>query len=172
MAYLMQKPLALSTPRLGADLRQSVEQLLFYEAWCMDESRYDDWLAIWEPEMAYWVPIDHEDNNFQMVSIIHDNRPQAEQRVARLKSRLAFAQQPRSRMIRVISNIVILADDNDTVTATSTFTLGEFRGVAQEVYLGRNLHVLKKRDGQLRISEKKVSLLNSDDALGNLTFLV
>ena len=57
-------------------------------------------------------------------------------------------------------------------SATSTFTLGEYRTGQQQVYLGRNVHVLKKRGDTLRMSEKKVLLLNNDDALGNLTFLV
>lgn len=173
MSYLVQQPLVLPAPRLGSDLQGSVEQFLFYEAWCVDENRYDEWLALWEPDIAYWVPIGADDNDpTQMVSIIHDNRAQVEQRLTRLKGRLAYSQQPKSRMVRVLSNICIVADSAETTVATSTFTLGEFRIGRQEVYIGRNVHVLKKRDGQFRMSEKKVSLINSEDALGNLTFLI
>ncbi len=173
MAYKVQQPVSLLVLRIGADLQRSVEQFLYYEAWCMDENRYDDWLALWEPQMAYWVPINNDDDDpKKMVSTVHDNRPQLEQRLTRLKGRLAYAQQPKSRMIRVISNVVVLADGLESVTVTSTFTLGEFRTGHQEVFLGRNVHVLNKHDGQFRMSEKKVLLLNNDDALGNLTFLI
>jgi len=173
MAYLVQQALVLPAPRIGADLQQSVAQFLYHEAWCMDENRYDDWLALWEKEMAYWVPIGAEDHDpLQTVSVIHDNRAQAEQRIARLKSRLAYAQQPKSRMVRVLSNVVVVSAQDDVVVATSTFTLGEYRSDHQEIYLGRNLHVLASHEGAFRIREKKVSLVNSESALGNLTFLV
>jgi len=173
MTYQVQQALVLPRPAIGPDLQQSVEQFLFYEAWCMDENRYDEWLALWEPEMAYWVPIGADDNDpLRMVSIIHDNRTQVEQRLIRLRGRLAYAQQPKSRMHRVLGNVVVISDDEHSTMVTSTFTLGEFRIGRQEVYIGRNVHVLKKRAGQFSMSEKKVMLLNSEDALGNLTFLL
>jgi len=174
MDYQMLTPVSLPVPRIGSDLLRSVEQFLYYEAWCMDENRYDDWLALWEQEMAYWVPIGNEGelDPKKTVSIIHDNRTQVEQRLTRLRGRLAYSQQPKSRMIRVLSNITILSETTDSVIATSTFTLGEFRIGRQEVFIGRNTHVLHRRNDQFHMSEKKVFLLNNDDALGNLTFLI
>ena len=173
MAYRCVEPVVLAEPLIGADLVRSVEAFVAYEAWCMDENRYDEWLALWEPEMLYWVPINNDDPEpGVMVAVINDNRTQVEQRLTRLKGRLAYSQQPKSRMLRVVSNLAILSDDGDTVVATSTFTMGEFRIGRQEVYLGRNIHVLKRRGDRFRMSEKKVLLLNNDDALGNLTFLV
>lgn len=171
--YKVQEVLSPTVPRIAADLLRSVEQFLYYEAWCMDENRYDDWLALWAPELAYWVPCNNEDNEpKQMVSIIHDNRTQIEQRLLRLKGRAAYAQQPRSRMVRVVSNVVILSDNVESTMVTSSFTLGEIRSGNQEIYLGRSVHVLNKCDGQFRMSEKKVLLLNNDAPLGNLTFLI
>ena len=173
MAWKSTAPVVLEEPVLGPDLVRSVTDFIGYEAWCMDENRYDAWMALWEPELLYWVPINNDDHEpGVMVAIINDNRTQLEQRMTRLKSRLAYSQQPKSRMLRVVGNVNVLSDEGDTVIATSTFTMGEFRIGRQEIYLGRNIHVLKKRDGRLRMSEKKVLLLNNDDALGNLTFLV
>jgi benzoate/toluate 1,2-dioxygenase subunit beta len=161
-------------PGIGPDLQRSVEQFLFHEAHCMDEHRYDDWLALWsDGPLQYWVPCSDEDTDpMETVSIIHDDREQLTLRLNRLKGRQAYSQQPRSRLTRLLANVTILADGPDELVAASTFTLGDWRGGEQNVWFGRNLHVLRRQGGQFRMRQKKVLLLNNDGALGNLTFLI
>lgn len=38
------------------NLRMEIEQLLFYEARCLDEQRWEDWLSIYHEDANYWVP--------------------------------------------------------------------------------------------------------------------
>ncbi len=155
------------------ELLKSVEQFLYREARCMDEHRYDDWLALWEQELLYWVPCDDADDDpRRAVSIIHDRRAQLEQRVTRLKGRYAFAQQPRTRLLRVVSNVEIESDSGESLVVGSTFALGDWRSDRQTAWFGRNRHVLVRHGDGFRMREKKVLLLNNSGALGNLTFLV
>lgn len=155
------------------DLLKAVEQFVYHEARCMDEHRYDDWLSLWEQEMLYWVPCDNADDDpRRAVSIIHDRRAQLEQRITRLKGRYAFAQQPHTRLLRVVSNVQIEGDAGESLVAGSTFTLGDWRSDRQTVWFGRNRHVLVRHGDGFRMREKKVLLLNNSGALGNLTFLV
>lgn len=171
-ASILQPP-APSCPEIGADVLRSVEQFLYHEAYCMDEHRYDDWLALWDEHLLYWVPCrDADTDPVESVSIIHDDRVRLQQRLTRLKGRQAYSQQPKSRLMRALSNIVLLSTASDALLARSTFTLGDWRTGEQNVWFGQNLHVLRPVEGRFRIHEKKVLLLNNDGALGNLTFLI
>lgn len=155
--------------------RLAVEDLLFREADCADEHRFDDWLELWDAEGAirYWVPAGSDDvDPARAISIIFDDRARIEDRIFRLKSRSAHAQRPRSRMRRVVSNIVIDADDGQHIDVRANFILAELRQGHQDVFNGRSLYRLVRRDGELRISQKKVLLINNDGFIDNLSFLI
>lgn len=158
---------------MAIDYRQ-IEQFIYREARLMDENAYDEWLAMWAEEALYWVPanIDNPDPAHH-ISTIYDNRNHLEARIKRLKSGMAHAQAPVSRMRRVVSNIEIEERPDGTVEARSNFVLGELRRGRQDVFIGRTLHRLRPDGaGGYRIAEKKVLLLNNDGFIDNLTFLI
>jgi len=157
----------------GADLLREVEAFLIHEARLMDEHRYDDWMALWEDELLYWVPCNEDEiDPHRHVSLIYDGRESLTQRVWRLKGKQAHAQRPKSRLLRVVSNVVVERVTGDEIEVSSAFVLGDVRNAVQTVYFGRTAHTLTRRDGVLRMKRKKVMLLNNDAPLGNLTFLL
>jgi 3-phenylpropionate/cinnamic acid dioxygenase small subunit len=95
-----------------------------------------------------------------------------EDRIERLKSATAHSQDPRSRMSRVISNVEIDEGSDGLLTVYSTFNLTELRRGHQNTYAGRNIHILRPENGSFRIVQKKVLLVNNDEVINNLTFLV
>ncbi len=154
---------------------QQVHQLLYSEADCADEHRYDEWLALWHPagELLYWIPSGSDDlDPKQRISIVYDNRSRLDDRIFRLKSRGAHSQRPRSRMRRVVSNIVVETDDGDCVRVRANFILAELRKGHQDVFNGRFLYELRRHCGELRIATKKVLLVNNDEFIDNLSFLL
>jgi benzoate/toluate 1,2-dioxygenase subunit beta len=156
-----------------ADFR-GVENFLYREARLMDENAYEEWLALWASgDICYWVPAGVGDTDpGQQISIIYDNRKQLEARVKRLASGYADAQEPKSRMRRVISNIEIEQAADGTLTTWSNFVLGEFRRGKQDMFAGRTMHRLRSEGDSLKILHKKIFLINSDGYIDNLTFLV
>lgn len=157
----------------GAELFGQVEAFLYREAELMDSHAYDAWLELWDQEALYWVPSNSEDldpNN--SVSIIYERRHQLSDRVFRLNDKRMHSQSPKSRIIRVISNLTVRDLGNDTVVCSQNFVLGQIRGVQQETLFGRALHRLVRRDGDWRIRAKKVYLLNNDAPMRNVTFLL
>jgi 3-phenylpropionate/cinnamic acid dioxygenase small subunit len=106
------------------------------------------------------------------ISIIYDNRTRLVARIKRLASGYAFAQDPKSRVRRVISNIEIDQAADGVVTTWSNFALGEFRRGGQDIFVGRTLHRLRPEGDSFKILLKKVLLINSDGYIDNLTFLV
>ena len=162
-----------SAEQLSAEAQRSVEQFLLAEAELMDNHQYDDWLALWDEDLVYWVPCNSDDQDPKnSVSLIYDRRGQLEDRLARLKGKFAFAQQPRSRLMRVVSNFVVREANADTIVMTSAFALGEIRAGHETHYFGRTRHVLRPDPSGFKIREKKVMLLANDSPLNSVTFLL
>lgn len=154
---------------------EQVHSLLYREADCADEHRFDDWLALWDQagEILYWVPAGSDDlDPARQISIVYDNRSRLDDRLFRLKSRGAHAARPRARMRRVVSNIVIDSDDGICVRVRANFILAELRKGQQDVFNGRIHYELRYRDGELCIASKKVLLINNDEFIDNLSFLL
>ncbi len=152
---------------------QDFEAFLFHEARLMDNHCFDDWLNLWDKDCLYWVPCNAEDvDPSRELSIIYEHHDQIRERVRRLSGKFAHAQQPKSRLIRVLSNIEITSADGDTITGTSTFVLGEVRLNRQMTWFGRNEHVLVRTEAGLKIRRKKVFVPNNDTPMPNMTFLV
>ena len=150
-----------------------VERFLYREARLMDEGCYAEWLSLWADDGIYWVPCDHDDADpTRHVSIIYDDRQRLGERVERLKSGSVLAQEPKPRMRRVVSNVEIVARGPDEITVHSNFILGIARSAGQQIWMGRNIHRLRTGGGVLKIAHKKVLLINSDQEMPLLQFLI
>lgn len=150
------------------------EQFVYLEAQLMDELRLDEWFSLWLDTGTYWVPIDHHATEMgARVSIIEDDYLQLEQRVDRLKSGSVLAMEgARDAMRRVVSNVVVTADDGTNVSVESNFIVGIARSAEQQFWMGRSFHDLKREGDSYRIAAKKVLLINSRREIPLLQFLI
>lgn len=153
--------------------RYQIEAFLYREARLIDEHRYDEWLSLWTDDGIYWVPCNEDDTDpARQVSIIYDDRVRLGDRVARLKSGAAWAQEPKSRMRRVIANLEIEEGENGEVSVASNFILAELRRHMQNLWAGRTIHKLRPENGDFKIVYKKVMLVNNDEEIPALVFLI
>jgi 3-phenylpropionate/cinnamic acid dioxygenase small subunit len=155
--------------------RERAEAFLYREAQFTDEHRFDEWMALWDDDddIIYWIPCDQDDiDPRRHVSIAYEDRQTLEERLIRLKSRGMHSQEPRSRMRRVISNVVIESDDGGSAQVEANFVLVEHRSNVQNVYGGRCIYGLRYDEMDIRMVSKKVLLVNNNEFLGNLTFLL
>jgi len=151
---------------------EQVRQFLYYEAQLMDEHRYDEWLGLWAERALYWVPSNRDEiDPKREVSLVYDDAVRLKLRIARLNSGFAHAQEPKSRMRRLISNVVIEEVEGEVV-ASSNFLLAELRRGKQDLFAGRTTHRLRPHDGSFKMTSKKVLLVNNDEPIDNLTFLI
>lgn len=158
---------------LWAALRE-VELFLFREAQLADEHQYQEWFALWTEELLYWVPCNSDEQAIgRKIALVNDNRPELDERLFRLGTKFAHAQNPKSRLSRVIGNIVLEEWDAPRGgRVTSRFNLTEVRAGRQLTFAGRQAHVLERQDGELRMREKHVYLANHDIPMPNLTFII
>jgi 3-phenylpropionate/cinnamic acid dioxygenase small subunit len=155
-------------------MNKEIEAFLYKEARLADENRYDEWTALWTDDAIYWIPANLDDYDpREHISIVYDDRERLQDRVDRLKSGAAWAQEPRSRIRRLVSNIEVEPPDaKGEITASSNFVLGDLRRGTQTVYFARQIHRLRRTPHGLRLAYKKVILLNNNEPIHNLSFII
>jgi benzoate/toluate 1,2-dioxygenase subunit beta len=154
------------------DQRQ-IEQFIYREARYADEHDYDAWETLWTDDAVYWVPAggDLADPGGQM-SVIYDNRSRITTRLNQLRTGRRYAQTPPSSLRRVISNVELLGRDGGDAVAGANFVLAESRERGVVTWAGRIIYRLRWVDGELRLAGKQVLLVNRDQPLPTLAFLI
>jgi benzoate/toluate 1,2-dioxygenase subunit beta len=156
---------------------KAVVEFLYREARLADEARYAEWLALWTDDAVYWVPAttDPDADPETRISHIYDNRARLETRIKLLQTGHRYSQVPASLMRRIISNIEVEEGPGGKLVAGSNFILAELSIQAQSEmhwWVGRATHHLRRVDDLLRMSQKKVVLINAAEPLPNLSFLI
>ena len=147
---------------------------IYDEARMLDEGRYDEWLALWLEDGIYWMPLDYKQTDAKMTtSLMHEDMFMLKLRVERLNGARTFSQKPKSRCHHVIQRPFIDEFDEGAgrfKTNTSMHYV-ETRLDEQQLLALTATHDLVLVDGKLRIANKRVDLLNSDAAFGNIQLL-
>lgn len=169
---------------LSNDEERALTNFILLEAQYADESRYDEWEALWSSaaDATYWVPRGpHALDPEKYVSLIFDNRARLATRIRQLKTGYRFAQIPVSPMRRVVSNIVMRpssnegADGEKVYEVESNFILVEIAVQStnnQNIWAGRTLHRIQWEDGQLKLHSKRILLVNGDEPIASIAFLL
>lgn len=156
---------------------RAVEAFLYKEARFADEARYADWEALWTDEAVYWVPAitDPGADPNTHISHIYDNRQRIATRIKLLQSGHRYSQEPASSMRRLISNIEVEKNEDKEFVVGSNFLLVELSIQAKHethLWTGRTTHTLRWVDDELKMSRKKVVLVNAAEPLPNMSFLI
>ncbi|KAA9162611.1 aromatic-ring-hydroxylating dioxygenase subunit beta [Amycolatopsis acidicola] len=154
--------------------RDEAEAFLYAEARLADEHRYDEWEELWADEALYWVPAgpgsvaDPE----SQISVIYDNRSRIGLRVAQLKTGKRHSQDPLSTVAHLVSNVEIEATEENGVRTRATFLAVESRIRGLTTWAGTVRHSLVRDGGKIRMSRKVVLLVNRDQPLPTMSFLI
>ena len=148
-----------------------IERFLYHEARLMDAHRLDEWLALWDDDATYWVPCNDDDiDPARNVSVIYDRRGQLRNRIQRIKETLWLKEQA-PRLRRIIGNVEVEAAAGEEMAVTrilssrNCITIGRPSGRAPRL-------TNSSRGDSFRIKYKKVILLNNDEPLPNMLFLI
>jgi len=156
-----------------SDLVERCAAFLYREARLADGHVYDEWLSLWAEDALYYIPCNEDEADpDRHVAIIYERRQGLEDRVRRLSGGFAFAQQPRSRLSRLVGNIEAAEIADRLVEVRSVFNLTAFRRDVTEIFAGRQEHRLRPVADGFEIVSKTVYLVNNDGYIGNMTFLM
>jgi benzoate/toluate 1,2-dioxygenase beta subunit len=158
--------------------RAEVEQFLYREARHADEGDYDTWEALWTDDALYWVPAGGADiDPDRHMSIIFDNRTRIATRLKQLRTGKRYAQAPPSHLVRLLSNIEFLGgrpnpEAGIDLEVAANFLVLESRARGNHLWGGRTTYRLRRGEDGLRMSYKKVVLVDNDRPIPTLGFLI
>ena len=148
--------------------RQDLIDFVVQESRLLDAKRYEEWNALFTDDAFYWVPAapDQEDG-LNHCSHMYEDKLLRELRIERLKSPRAFSQQPPSRCHHLLQvpTVEAFEPEANRYVLRTEFHYTEAQGDALQFYVGHCLHHLTVQEGALRITLKRVNLLNPDAAL-------
>jgi benzoate/toluate 1,2-dioxygenase beta subunit len=154
--------------------RDRFRLLIEREARLLDQLMFDEWLAMYAPECIYWVPSTPEGGDPRReIAITFDDRRRMEDRIYRLRTGYAWSQAPKSRTVRMVTNVEVFATARaDTRMVRSNFLISEFRPDGVRFLSGWCGHRFVEQDGRWLIAVRQVNLIDCDQNLRNPSIVI
>lgn len=153
--------------------REKVQAFLHREARLLDLGQYRAWIELLAPDFIYWVPASADATDARAGgSVNFDDRRRMIDRVTLIETNLQWAQIPRSRVCRTLSNIEVFSGTAGTVRTRSVATIWEHRAGPTQCFVGWQAHELVPAGNDFLIRRKVIGLLDCDQPQGNTTFIL
>jgi 3-phenylpropionate/cinnamic acid dioxygenase small subunit len=151
---------------------RSVE-LIWREAQMLDRNDYRAWLDLWDAAGTYVIPIDPGTTDFAAtLNYAFDDHHMRELRVQRMTSGYSASAADAARTVRTVSRFTLSSDATDVVEVNSAQVIVACKRGATTIFAADLLHKISFANGQPRILEKVIRLIDSTDALSAIGFLL
>jgi 3-phenylpropionate/cinnamic acid dioxygenase small subunit len=166
-------------------LAHEIEQFFFAEADLLDDRRFPEWLELFADDVRYFMPLVRnvrlgEDareltREQQDAAWMDEGKETLGQRVRQLMTGIHWAEEPRSRMSHVLTNLRILKAEPDVENPTEVQTRCRFidyRNRLQDevdVFIGKRNDTLTRANGSWKISRREILLDQNVLLAKNLT---
>jgi 3-phenylpropionate/cinnamic acid dioxygenase small subunit len=142
--------------------------ILYREALYLDEKRWDEWLALYDTQIEFWVPAwksedqPTSDPETEVSLLYMTARRELEERVARVRSGRSAASAVMPRTAHAITNVLVeeASDVAIAVRAVATTQIYNVKRREAHSVFGRCEYRLVRVGDAWRIARKKVILLN------------
>lgn len=158
----------MTSPSMTDPTRQDLIDFVVQESRLLDARRFDEWNALFTDDAFYWVPlVPDQADGLNHTSHMYEDRLLRTLRIERLKSPRAFSQQPPSRCHHLLQTPTVEAFDVEAnrFKLRTEFHYTEAQGDELQFFVGTFFHELTLQGGALRMTLKRVNLLNCDAAL-------
>jgi len=166
---------------MGDETIREVEQFAYREARLLDDRRFHEWLELFTDDLRYWMtaksnryPISskaiaildpgryaaQELSRDDELAILDESKRTLAARVARLDTGMAWAEDPPSRTRHVIANIEVEPGEAQSeLKVYANFIVYRSRAeTEQDFYVGARVDLLRRVDGALKITRRKLTL--------------
>lgn len=157
------------------ELLARCQKFVFEEAALLDAGELESWLGLFDDECAYWLPIDTtRDEPHGGLNLIFDDRRRLEDRIWRLRSGNAHTEEPPSRTVHIITNLRLIEPDPSAgiVELRGTMVVMRSRLGERVDFPARVSWLLRSLGDTFRIRQKRIDLLDADQPMPALTFLL
>ena len=139
----------------------------------LDQGEFNAWLDLWQRDGLYVVPIDPNETDFKnTLNYACDDHHMREKRVKRLYSGESISTTPRARTLRTLSRFRLLESREDLIVVRGAQSLWEHRKGHNRHYAADITWHLAPQEGRLLITRKVIRLVNSDDVLHSIGYIL
>lgn len=143
------------------------------EADILDRLDYKAWLKLWSDDGLYVVPVERNAADYaDAVNVLYDDAAMREMRVKRLLSGFSMSSAPPARTVRTVSRFVETARSGDSVDIRAAQILVEYKYERHRVLAADVDYRIAMTPDGLKLARKVVTLVNSDDALHGIGYLL
>ena len=154
---------------LDDQLLRRIERFLYREAFLLDARRFDEWVELFSEDVRYWMPVRatkplkpgvEEFANEDELAFLDETKDTLCQRVAKLATGMAWAEEPPSRTRHLITNIEAEEGDSDSeILVSSYFMVYRTRlETKQDLFVGQREDILRQVGSSFRIARRKIML--------------
>lgn len=157
----------------GIGLQEATE-FIWREAEMLDGHDYASWLSLWAPGAHYVIPIDQDDKNdpVDRLNIAYDDAEMREARVRRLRSGFAMSSAPAASTARTVSRFVVASDEAGALTVRAVQHIVEYKFERTRILASEMIYRLVRRGTGLALAHKEIRLINSEDPLWGIGYLL
>ena len=154
---------------VGLDLQYEIEQFLYLEARLLDRRCFRDWYGLLAEDLEYRVPLRtnrsrrdlaHEVTAVDELALFDDTKPTIGQRIARIETGAAWAEDPPSRTRHMVSNVSVSRTANpDEFLVECAYLLYRSRLEREvDLFVGERVDLLRRveRDPGFEIARRRV----------------
>ena len=154
--------------------RDQFRSILERETRLLDQLLFEEWLGLFVPDCAYWVPSTRNQGDPRSeIAVMFDDRRRLEDRVFRLRTGYAWSQAPASRTTRMISNVeVFKGRSEDLRMVRCNFLISEFWDNETRILSGWTGYRMRFGAGDWKISAKQINLINCDQCIRNPSIIL
>jgi len=176
-------PVLSATPLVDATVQRAIEQFLYYEARLLDDRRIDEWYELLADDIHYFMPTrynrlkreaDREFSGPHEAALFDEDKRSIAQRIRRLHTGMAWAEDPPSRTRHLITNVMIRPAPNAGEYEVDSYYLVYRSRLEREVemFVGTRHDVLRQVDtlAKWQIARRTIILDQATVLARNLSF--
>jgi 3-phenylpropionate/cinnamic acid dioxygenase small subunit len=154
---------------MAARIDPEVSALILDEARCIDQKRWDDWIALYTEDAVFWMPSWKDegsttsDPEFELNLIYLPNRQGLEDRIYRIDSGDSFASVPLDRTTHVVGGVLVTGESAAGIEAHASWIVHTYGSRVSTTRSGSYEYLLRRTPEGLRIARKKIVMI--DDRL-------
>lgn len=147
--------------------------LIWREAEMLDRLDYRAWLQLWSQDGLYIVPTEPGTTDYAgVLNIAYDDAAMREARTRRLMSGFSMASAPPARTVRTVSRFVPGPAEPDALALRCAMMVVEYKYGRTRLLAADVDYRIVNQDGLLKIDRKVVTLVNCDDFLHGIGYLL
>ena len=163
------------------DVVREIEQFVYREARLLDDRRFHEWLQLFTDDIHYWMTgrsnrylksskalsildpdryVEDDLTRSDELALFDEDKQSLTNRVARLDTGMAWAEDPPSRTRHLLMNIEVEPSESDAeVKVYCNFLVYRSRAdTEQDFYVGARRDVLRRVNGEWKIARRRLVL--------------